>query len=57
MTLEILLVLGVVVAAVILFATERLPVDLTALIVMSTLLLSGLITPSRPSAASAIRRP
>ena len=47
MTLEILLVLGVVVAAVILFATERLPVDLTALIVMSTLLLSGLITPQQ----------
>jgi len=45
MTLEIALVLGVVVAAVILFATERLPIDLTALILMSTLLLSGLITP------------
>lgn len=45
MTMEIFLVLGLVVAAIILFATERLPVDLTALILMSTLLLSGLITP------------
>jgi di/tricarboxylate transporter len=45
MTLEMVLVLGVVVSAVILFATEILPVDLTAMIVMSTLLLSGLITP------------
>ncbi len=47
MTLEILLVLGLLVSAVILFATERLPVDLTALILMSTLLLSGLITPQQ----------
>jgi hypothetical protein len=30
MTLEIILALGLVVSAVILFATERLPVDLTA---------------------------
>lgn len=45
MTMEMLLVLGLVVSGVILFATERLPADLTALILMSTLLLSGLITP------------
>ena len=45
MTLEIFLVLGLALSAVILFATERLPVDLTALIIMGTLLLSGLITP------------
>jgi di/tricarboxylate transporter len=44
MTVEMLLVLGLVVSAVILFATERLPVDLTALILMATMLLSGLIT-------------
>ncbi|MHB8057735.1 MAG: SLC13 family permease [Desulfuromonadaceae bacterium] len=45
MTLEIALVLGLVVSAVILFATERLPVDLTAMIIMGAMLLSGIITP------------
>ena len=45
MTIEIALVLGLVVSAVILFATERLPVDLTALIIMGAMLLSGIITP------------
>jgi len=44
MTVEMLLVLGLVMSAVILFATERIPVDLTALILMATMLLSGLIT-------------
>jgi len=44
-TIEILLVLGLVISAVILFATERIPVDIVALILMATLLLSGLITP------------
>ena len=45
MTLEIALVLGLVVSAVILFATEKLPVDLTAMIIMGAMLLSGIITP------------
>lgn len=45
MTLTMLLVLGLVVSAVILFATEKLPVDLTAMILMATMLLSGLISP------------
>lgn len=45
MTVEILIVLGLVASAVILFATERLPVDLTALVLMATMLLSGIITP------------
>ncbi|HPX60265.1 MAG TPA: sodium:proton antiporter, partial [Deltaproteobacteria bacterium] len=44
MNMEILLVSGLVVSAVILFATERLPVDLTAMIIMSTMLLSGIIS-------------
>jgi di/tricarboxylate transporter len=44
MTVEIALALGLVVSAVILFATERLPVDLTALIIMGAMLLSGIIT-------------
>jgi di/tricarboxylate transporter len=45
MTLEIALVLGLVLSAVILFATERLPVDLTAMILLGAMLLSGIITP------------
>jgi len=45
MTLEILLVCGLVLSAVILFATERLPVDLTAMIIMGAMLLSGMISP------------
>jgi di/tricarboxylate transporter len=45
MTIEIIAVLAAVVAAVILFATERLPADLIAVIIMAGLLLSGLITP------------
>ena len=45
MTMEMFLVLGLVVSGMILFATERLPVDLTAMILMGTMLLSGLITP------------
>ncbi|QSV44582.1 SLC13 family permease [Geobacter benzoatilyticus] len=45
MTVEMMLVLGLVVSAVILFATERFPADLVALIIMAALLLSSLITP------------
>jgi di/tricarboxylate transporter len=45
MTVEIGIVLTVLVGAVVLFATERLPVDVVALVVMSVLLLSGIITP------------
>lgn len=45
MTVEIAIVLGFVVAAVILFATEKLPVDLAALLIMAALLLSRIITP------------
>lgn len=45
MTFDMLLVLCLLVAAVVLFATERLPVDLVALSVMAILLLSGIITP------------
>lgn len=44
MTLEIFLVCGLVLSAVILFATERLPVDLTAMIIMGAMLLSGMIS-------------
>jgi len=40
-----MLVLGLVVSAVILFATERLPVDLTAMILLGAMLLSGIISP------------
>lgn len=45
MTIEVIIVLLLVVSAVILFVTERFPVDMVALILMATLLLSGIITP------------
>ena len=45
MTFEIAAVLGFVAAAVLLFATERLPVDLVSMMIMSGLILSGIITP------------
>jgi di/tricarboxylate transporter len=45
MTVEMLIVLGVIVLAVVLFASERIPTDLTAILVMAILLLSGIITP------------
>ena len=44
MTLEMLIVLGMIILAVILFASEKIPVDLTAILVMSILLLTGIIT-------------
>ncbi len=40
-----ILVLFLLIIAVCLFCTEKLPVDLVALIVMATLLLTGIITP------------
>lgn len=46
MTLEIAFVLAVLAGAVVLFATEKLPVDLVALMVMSALMLSGVVSPS-----------
>ncbi len=45
MTLDMLIVLGVIALAVALFATERLPVDLTAILVMCILLLTGIVSP------------
>ena len=45
MNYEIILVFAVAICAVILFATEKLSVDLVALLIMATLLVSGVITP------------
>ncbi len=45
MSFEIAFVLLLLVIAVVMFATEKFPVDLVALIVMALLLLSGIITP------------
>jgi di/tricarboxylate transporter len=45
MTHEMIIVFGVLALAVLLFASERLPVDLTAIIVMAVLLISGIVTP------------
>lgn len=44
MTLSMLFVLVLIIVAIFLFATEKLPVDLVALLVMSALLASGIIT-------------
>ncbi len=49
MTLEIALVFAIVAGAVGLFVTEFLPLDLVALMVLSTLLLFGIVTPKRAS--------
>jgi len=40
-----ILVLVLLVVAVLLFCTEKLPVDLVALLIMATLLLTGIVTP------------
>lgn len=45
MTTEIILVLGLLILAVILFATEKLSVDLVALLIVGALLACGLVTP------------
>lgn len=47
MTFEIILVLVILAGAVACFATERLPVDLVALLVLSALLGSGILTPEQ----------
>ena len=47
MTFEILLVLAILAVAVACFVTERLPVDLVALLVLSALLGSGILTPEQ----------
>ena len=45
MNADMLIVLGTIIIAVVLFATEKLPVDVTAIIVMCLLMLTGVITP------------
>ncbi len=47
MTLEIGIVLVVLLGAVVMFATERYPVDVVAIIAMSVLVISGVITPAQ----------
>jgi di/tricarboxylate transporter len=46
MTVEIAVVLALLVISVVMFATEKFPVDLVALIIMALLPLSGIITPA-----------
>jgi di/tricarboxylate transporter len=46
MSLEIIFVFGVLLLAVVLFITERIRIDLVALLVMALLLVSGIISPS-----------
>ncbi len=45
MTFEIVFVVTLLIIAIILFATEKLPIDLVALMVMAALLLTGIISP------------
>ncbi len=45
MTLEVGIVLFVLIGAVIMFATERYPVDVVAIVAMSVLVVTGVITP------------
>lgn len=47
MTLEVAIVFVVIVSAVVLFATEKFSVDLIALLIMGTLLISGIVTPDQ----------
>ena len=46
MTSEMLIVLGVILLAIFLFASEKLPVDLTSILVMAVLIISGILTPT-----------
>jgi di/tricarboxylate transporter len=46
MTLEIGIVLGILVAAIVMFVTERIRVDVVALMVLVSLALTGLVTPA-----------
>jgi di/tricarboxylate transporter len=46
MTSDMLIVLGVIALAVYLFASEKLPVDLTAILIMAVLLITGIVTPA-----------
>ncbi len=47
MSFDVIVVLIVLVGAVIMFATERYPVDVVAIVAMSILVVSGVITPSQ----------
>ena len=47
MTLEIVIVLIVLLGAVVMFATERIPVDVVAIVAMSVLVVSGVLTPQQ----------
>jgi di/tricarboxylate transporter len=47
LTPDIIIVLAVLILAVVLFATERLPVDVVALIIMATLIVSGVLRPEQ----------
>ncbi len=47
MGIEALLTLAILAAAIVLFATEKLPVDMVAMLVLASLLLLGLVTPEQ----------
>ncbi|TVR78431.1 MAG: SLC13 family permease [Chitinophagaceae bacterium] len=47
MTFEIAIVLIILILAIILFASEKLPIDLVAILIMATLILTGIISPEQ----------
>lgn len=47
MTPDIALVLGILLVAIVLFVSERLRVDVVALLVLSALAITGLVTPEQ----------
>lgn len=47
MSIEAIITLGVIIGAIILFATELFSIDLVALLIMVTLILTGVITPEQ----------
>jgi len=46
MSLDIIIIGGILIAAIVLFTTERVSFDITALIIMTVLLVTGVLTPS-----------
>lgn len=46
MTMDMLIVFGIILLAALLFASEKLRVDLTAIVIMVLLILTGIISPS-----------
>lgn len=46
MSIEIIIIFAILIITIILFTTERVSFDISALIIMSSLLLTGILTPA-----------